>query len=508
MAIDSKRIARNTLFLYARMILTMGVSLYTSRVILEVLGVEDYGLYFTIFSIIGLMSFLTGTLSGGTSRFITFELGTGDLNKLNITFGTAFLTHLMLAGVIVILGETLGLWYANDILKVPETQKSAAIYVYQISVLSTFIGILQVPFVSEVIAHERMNIFAYLGIFEAFSKLGIVYILLYVSYTKIILLAWLNVGVSFIIFSFYLIYTKRNFKEVTWRLKFSKKIFKSMMGFSGWNLLANICNTLGQQGVIMLFNFFFAPVVVAAQAISNQITNAVTQFINNIRQAVNPQIIKLYADQEYNQSMSLTLKSSEYLFYLLLLLGVPVIMVMPKLLSIWLTEVPEYTVAFARLSVVNLIVDNFNAAFYTPMVAANKISKNAIWGSVLCISQFIILWILFHFDLGPLWAKYLGIISTVIFSFIIKPYILYKDVNYSFPALFSCIFNCIKAAIPIILINLLIYFIIPQKYLWQSIVVALSSVLIVIITAYNIVDKAFRLKIKTFVLKKISAKSL
>lgn len=485
------------------MILIMGVTLYTSRVVLEVLGADDYGLYFTIFSVIGMLSFLNGTLSGGTSRFITFELGTGDEERLKTTFSTALSTHLMLSGIILLLGATVGLWYANDVLKVPDGQRSVALWVYLVSVISTIVSILQVPFIAEIIAHERMNVYAYLGIYEALAKLGVVFLLLHTSFVKIVFYAWLQLAVSGSVFLFYVLYNLNHFPEITFKNRFDKNIFKSMMSFSGWNIIANICNTLSQQGVIILFNFFFSPVVVAAQAISNQISQAAGNFVNNIRQAVNPQVIKLYADKQFKESQKLTLKSAEYIFYLLLLIGVPVIMVMPRLLSIWLTEVPEYSVAFARLMIIQLILDNFNSAFYTPMVAANKISKNAIWGSTLCGIQFVMTWLIFKIGGGPLWARYLAILTIIIFSFFIKPYILCKDINYPIKEMLCCIYQCLKAALPIALINAILYFTIPQKSLRDSVLILSLSVLSILSISYLLIGKSFRNKIFIFIKSKI-----
>lgn len=504
MPIDSRKIAKNTIFLYARMLLSMGVSLYTSRVVLKVLGEDDFGLFVTVYSVIGMLSFLTGTLSGGTSRFITFELGKGNLQDLKVTFSTALLTHIFLGVIIIIIGETIGLWYVYDVLKAPEGQRHAVIFLYQLSIVSTVISIIQIPFSADIIAHEKMSMYAYMGIFDVCIRLGIVYLLLNTSFNKLILYGWLLTGVSALVFIIYLIYCKLNFKEIVFKPLFSKTIFKSMLGFSGWNLLANITNTLGRQGVIMLFNYFFSPVVVTAQAISNQISNAASQFTNNIRQAVNPQIIKLYAEGSYEQSADLTLKSAEYIYYLLLMVGVPVILVMPKLLSLWLTEVPEYSVAFARLMVLQLILDNYNASFYVPLMAANKINKNAIIGSLLCGFQFIFTWLLFKFGLGPLWARYCAIFTISIFSFVIKPYLLYNEVKYPIIKILNCLKSFFKITIPVVIINIIIYIAIPQFNLGYSILVASFSILSVLCCSYFIVGENVRKKIHKLVKQRFS----
>ena len=504
MPIEAKRIAKNTFFLYGRMLLVMGVSFYTSRVILEVLGVTDYGLYFTIFSIIGLLSFLNGTLSTSTSRYITFEIGKGVLEDLKKTFSTSLYSHLFLSGIILFLGETIGLWYADRILVVPEGQETAAMIVYQISIFCTLLSIIQVPFSAEIIAHERMNAYAFLGIYEACAKLGIVFILKYVSFNKIILYGILQASVTVSLLIIFIIYNKRNFKEVQFSTPYDKSIFKSMIKFSGWNIIANLCNSLMNQGVVMLFNIFFIPAIVAAQTLANQISLAANQFVTNIRQAINPQIIKLYAEGDKRQSEILTIKSSEYILYLLLFIGVPSILVMPRILDIWLVDVPEMAIAFCRLMILQIILDNFNNAFYVPMLAANKISTNAVLAGVICGIQFFLTWLLFHYGLGPLWARYLGIFSVTILSYFVKPLILVRQVRYSVNMIFKCLGKSLFIMFSIGILSSVLYLIWPQTSLLDSIGVAILSCFMVILVSYFIISSEERSRLHKIILKQYS----
>lgn len=499
MAIEAKRIAKNTVFLYARLILVFCVTLYTSRVVLDKLGVDDYGLYNVVFSVIGLLSFLNGTLSAGTSRFITFDLGRKDKKKLKYTFSTALCTHLLLAGIILFLGETIGIWYVHNIMVCPPERFKAAFIVYQISILITLASIIQVPFTSEIMAHEEMDIYAYIGIYEALAKLVIVFLLIRSPFDKLVFYASLVAVVSISVFLIYIFFCKKKFEEVGFSIRFDKSTFKEILNFSGWNIIANLSNTLMKQGVIMLFNLFFLPVVVAAQAISNQISSALMQFVTNVRQAVNPQVIKLYADGKYEDSKKLTFSSAEYIFDLLLLLGVPCIMVMPSLLDLWLVEVPDYAVAFARLVILQDILGNFSAAFYTPMVAANKIRKNSISSVFLCILQFVLLYVLFKLGCGPLWARYLAILSTALFSFVVKPYILWKDVNYGLHELYACIWHCLKIMLTIIILCIPVYLFIPQDSFINTLLVVLISVVIVIAVALLFMSKKTKEKLFFFI---------
>lgn len=503
MAIDSKRIAKNTIFLYARLILVMGVQLYSSRVILDKLGATDYGLYYVVYSVIGILSFLNGTLSSGTSRFITFELGKGDKYRLRTTFSTTLISHILLAGVILLLGETIGLWYAHNIMVVPEGRMDAAMIVYQISILSTMISILQVPFTSEIMAHENMNVYAYLGIYEACAKLLVVFLIVHTTFDKLAYFAVLQCLVVLSVFLFYIWYSKKRFEEVTFKIHFDKDIFKSILKFSGWNIIANLSNTLMNQGVIMLFNIFFAPVVVAAQAVSNQISAALMQFVNGVRNAINPQVIKSYADERYEDSKRLTLQSAEYVFDLLLLMGLPMIMIMDSFMHLWLVDVPEYAVVFAQLIIVQDILGNFSAAFYTPMVAANKIEKNTYASVVLCLSQFGLMWLLFKTGFGPVWARYLGIIFCCIWSFVVKPYILWHDLNYSWKEMALCIFKSMRTFAVSGIVCFVIYKMIPQTTFMLSIVVAVMTVISVTVISIMFMEKTIRYKILNLIKQKI-----
>jgi len=492
MSIDSKKIARNTVFLYVRLILVMGVTFYSSRVILDKLGASDYGLYYVVYGVIGLLSFLNGTLSSGTSRFITFELGRGDKENLKATFHTVLYAHVLLSLIILIIGETIGLCYAMNILNIPPDRFRAAMIVYQISICSTIISIIQVPFTSEIIAHEDMNVYAYLGIFESLSKLIVVFLLIYTSFDKLIFFAILQLLVAALFFIIYVNYCRNHYDEVSQKGRHSKSILKEVLTFSGWNVIANLSNTLMVQGIILLYNLFFSPIVVAAQAISNQISQALMQFVDNVRKSIEPQVIKLYADEQYSESKKLTFLSAEYVFDLLMFLGIPCILIMPNLLDLWLVEVPEYTVAFARLIVLQNILGNFSAAFYTPMLAANKLSVNSISSFFLCVIQFLVLWILFKCGFGPLWARYLGLIACVMFSFIIKPFVLIHDIGYTIVEIYRCIFRCMLKMCIVSAVSVLLYVLFPQGNIFNTLVVAFSSGFSVIIISFLFMKKIHR----------------
>lgn len=499
---DSKRIAKNTGFLYIRMFIIMAVQLYTSRVVLDKLGADDYGLYNVVGGVVGLLSFLTGTLSIGTSRFITYELGAGDAKKIRSTFVTSFYTHLALSALILLLLETIGLWFFYNHLVIPSERLDAAFWVYQISIFTSVVAITQVPYTSAIMAHEKMDIYAYLSIFEAVAKLLVVYLLVIAPYDKMLFYAILIAIVQILLASFYRFFCIRKFQECKLNLTFDKSIFRKLMGFSGWNITANIAEVLRAQGVIVLINMFFQPAIVAAQAIGNQITNAMMQFINNIRTAVNPQVIKLYASGDYEGSKRLTLKSSLYVFDLLLLLGLPFILLMEPILDLWLKEVPPYTVVFSQCIVASQIIGNFSASFYIPMMAANKIKKNSIAAVVFGFSNFIILYIILKIGGSVMWVQYIYILNSILWSYFIKPYILYKDIDYNIPEMAKCIIATFKVGILSCIIAIPVRLLMDNSII-GCVVILCVTILAVLLSSYIFMYKEDKNKAMFFVINKI-----
>lgn len=500
---DNRRIAKNTMFLYFQMILIMGVSLYTSRVVLDKLGVADYGLYNVVGGVVGMLSFINGTLSIGTMRFVTYELGRNDEKKLTITFNTAFYTHLALALLLAIFLETAGLWYVYNKMVVPEGRFNAVVIAYHISILTSIVSITQVPYTSLIMAHERMGIYAYISIFEAITKLVVVYMLSISTYDRLVVYAILIAIVQVSIAMLYRIYCRKRFIESKLQPTFDKAIFRSMMGFSGWNVLANLSETLSLQGIVVLLNLFFAPYVVAAQAIANQVSGVMMQFVNNFRTAINPQIIKLYASGDRKESKKLTLETTICCFDLVLMIGLPAIVVMDKLMAIWLVDVPPYTVIFTQWIIFRQILGTFNASFYIPMMAANKMKVNSVASALSSIGVFFMLYILFKLGYGPMWIQYVGLISILIFSFIIKPYILYKDIDYSIKEMFYCFWSCAKVALLSILI------ITPMLLLGNSLGESLLKMIIafiaVILSSWMMMDKIIKQKCVALMKNKIKS---
>lgn len=458
MEIDAKRITKNTLFMYFRYILILFVTFYVSRIVLDRLGADDYGLYNVVFGVVGFLSFLNGTLSSSTSRFITYELGRGNVDCLKSTFSTTLSAHVLLACIIIVVGESIGLWYATHIMSIPPERFFVAMIVYQISIITAVISIIQVPFTAVIIAHERMDAYAYIGIYDAFARFMVAFLLSYSTIDNLLLYSVLLLLVVLSVFLMYMTYSFKHFGEVRFNFILDRYILKSVIKFSGWNVLANLSQTFSVQGVILLFNVFFLPVVAAAQAIANQIYTGMFSLASNVTSSINPQIIKLYADEKQEDSRKLTQISAEFIFFLLMVLCVPCIMIMPNLLELWLIDVPEYTVIFARLILFQLVFESFNHVFYTPLLAANKIAINSITAFVICIIQFVALYAVFKSGFPPTWARYFAIIITIVLGIIVKPIILYMYIGYSLKRLYQIIGKCVTAFICSLLINYAISF--------------------------------------------------
>ncbi len=347
-----------------------------------------------------------------------------------------------------------------------------------------------------------MGIYAYISIFEAFSKLLVVYIIVKTSYDKLILYAFLLMLVQFIVAMFYRLYCQHTFVETKLRRVFDKTLFKSLLGFSGWNLTANIVEMLQKQGVIVLINMFFQPAIVAAQAVGNQITNALMEFVNNVRTAVNPQIIKYYASGDYEESKKLTLSSTVYIFDLLLLICIPIMLLMDPILNLWLVKVPPYAAVFAQYILAQQIIGSFSASFYTPMLASGKIKKNSLASVCVGFTQFIILYFVLKLGGDVMWIPYMATLAAFIWSCAVKPYILYKDLNYSISDIGKCYWNCLKVLLPSLAILLPLKYVIHNT-LFNNILILFVSVTVIITFSLVFMEKSTRNKLFTLIYMKV-----
>ena len=377
---SNKRIAKNTLILYLRMIFILCVGLYTSRIVLNTLGVEDYGIYNVVGGFVAFFSFLNGAMATATQRFITFELARGNIERQIITFSTAAIIHFAIAIIIVIAAETAGLWFVCNKLVIPEERFSAAFWVYQFAILTMFVSIISIPYNAAIIAHEKMSAFAYISILDVVLKLVIVLLLTIVSFDKLVFYAALLLGISLLDRLIYGIYCKRHFAEARVKMIFDKNLFREMTNIAGWSLFGNIAGVFYTQGLNVLLNMFFGPAVNAARAIAVTIQGVVTGFVSNFQMALNPQITKSYAVGDLHRMHSLIFASSKYSFFLLLLIALPIMIETQTILTVWLKIVPDHTTWFTRLILCILLIDALSNPL---MISSQAIGRVKIYQSVV-----------------------------------------------------------------------------------------------------------------------------
>ena len=507
---SNKTIAKNTLFLYLRMMFTMIIALFTSRIILQKLGIEDFGIYQTVGGIVSLLSFIQSSLNAGTSRFLTFEIGTGNLKKLKCTFSTALITHLCLSFIVVIIAETIGLWFVCNKLVLSPDRLSAALFAYQMSIITSFISITQVPYGAIIISHERMDVYAYMSIVEVSLKLAIVYLLSITNLDKLKLYSSLLCILQVSTMLYYRFYCAKHYNEAKFNFKFDKKIFKSILSYSSWNLFGHSATALATHGTTILINMFFNPSVVTGRSIANQVNFAANQFIKNFRTASNPQIIKKYAAKDYNSSKNLMINSTKISFYMMLALALPICLVSKTLLRLWLGLVPEYSVTFLQLTIITSLFMVFDASFYVPLYAKGRIKENALIVSAILSLSVITIYFLLKLGYGPETTAWVLLIDNIIISLIIKPILLIKIVGYHWHEILQVFFPCLKVSIVSIPIPIILYFssdILLHNEITSFLVLSTISMLCVVSASWLVgIDNITRNKIIITIKQKFSSK--
>lgn len=418
METDNQRIAKNTLMLYFRMIIMMVIGFFTSRVILKALGISDLGLMNVAGSVVSMFTFLNGTLASGTQRFITFGLGEGDIEKLKSTFSTALTMHLALAIIILILGETIGLWYVNNKLNIPEGRFEAAMWCYQLSILSTFIGIVLVPFNSAIIAHEKMSMYAYMSIYDAAAKLLAAYLIMITPFDRLIFYSTLSFVIALIPTFIYNWYCRKHFEECSIHFGFDREQFKQMASFSGWNVIGCLA-AMGQgTGVDLVINSFCGTAVNGAKSIAGQANGLLNRFVDSFLTAINPQITKSYASGDYDRMSSLVCNGAKYGAYLLLILGIPLFIEIEFVLQIWLGQIPEHTPTFMRIMMIQALFVTLGRPTITAMHATGRMKEVNLTVAVILLLILPVSIILFRLGLSPEAVMMANVIPWAIVPFI------------------------------------------------------------------------------------------
>lgn len=447
----NKRIAKNTLFLYMRTIFVMVVSLFTSRVILNSLGIDDFGLYNVVGGIVSLFSVISSSLSMSISRFTTFALGQKNNSKLEQIFCTSVNILLLFSLFVVIIAEIVGGWFLNNTLNIPEERVVAANWVFQFTIISFVFNLLSVPYNALIIAHEKMSAFAYISILEVSLKLGIAYLIYVSPFDKLIVYGALLALVSFFIRITYMVYCKMKFKEAHYKIIFEKVLIKQMTSFAGWSFMSNIVWVMNTQGINFLINIFFGVAANAARGVSNQVEGAIKKFVTDFTTAINPQITKYYAIGELDSMYELMCRGSKITYFLLMLFALPIMFETPMVLKIWLNVVPDYTVVFFRLSIIGTMIDLLGNSMFIAFQATGKMKRYVLMETILAFFIFPLTWI--SFKLGAS-AEVSYIIFICFYFFVFIARLLLSKKQYGLPS--TMFFNkVILKIIPTTLIAIL-----------------------------------------------------
>lgn len=389
---NNRRIAKNTIFLYFRTILIMLVSLYTSRVVLNELGIEDFGIYNAVGGFVLMFSVLTGALSNAISRFITFGIGKSDKSYIEKVFCTSINILFLLSIIILILCELAGVWFLNNRMNIPIDRMTGAHWVLQCSLITFIINLLSIPYNACIIAYEHMQAFAYISILDAILKLSVVFILPLFGQDKLIVYSILLVFVALIVRLAYSFYCSKHFTECKYKYIYDKEVFRELFSFSGWNFLTNAVSILNSQGVNILMNLYFGVIINSARGIASQVEGAIWQFVSSFTTAINPQITKCYAKNELARMNSLICTGTKFSFFLLLLFVMPILCETQFLLGVWLKNIPDLTVLFVQLSIIGLLINSLGNPGYIACMATGNIKMYAIWISMVGSLAFFLTW--------------------------------------------------------------------------------------------------------------------
>lgn len=428
---SKRRIAKNAILLYFRTLLLLVIGVFTSRITLQALGVDNYGIVNVVSGFVVMFSLISAGLTSSCQRFITFEMGKPDGNIREV-FSSSVYIHLSLGFIILLIAETFGLYFVNHKLNLPSTQYYAIQWVFQCSVIQFLLSIVNIPYNAIIIANERFNVFAYISILEGMLKLCTVIVLLYFPGDKLIIYALLGLASSIIVRLTYQIYTRCKFrKDVRLKRKINKFLVKKIFAFAGWSFIGNTAAICSNQGVNILLNIFFGVVVNAARGISVMIENIITNFVNNFTAALNPQITKAYASTEYEQMHALVEMGVRTTFMLMLIIIIPVEFAATQLLDIWFVTVPDYTVIFVRLTLIIAFISAMGAPFLTVVLATGKIRNYQLIVGLITFLNFPGSYILLKYGLSPVYVYYLAIVNICI-TFIIRLFFVWHHVSLDF----------------------------------------------------------------------------
>lgn len=500
---DTRRIAKNTFLLYIRMAVMLFISLFTSRIILSTLGIDDYGIYNAVGGFVGLFSLMSGALTNAVSRYITFALGKNDIVQMKKVFSTSVNVMLLLSTIVIIVGEILGIWFLTTHLNIPEDRLYATHWVFQCSLATFVINLLSVPYNSTIIAHEKMGAFAYISILQAVFQLIIVYLLYISFFDKLITYSILLLIVGIIIRIIYATYCKRHFEEATYHKIYDKHLIKDMTCFAGWNFLAQGASVLNNQGISILLNVFFGVTVNAARGVAQTIADKATIFASNFIVAINPQITKSYASGDYSAMHELIFKGARYSFYLMLILVLPLCLEIETILNIWLEEVPEHTIVFARWTMCTMLIGTLSSQLIVGLHATGRLKNYMIVVGGIELLCMPLTFLAFKLGASLYYAYYIYFIVYTILLFV-RLYMI-KDLIYLSGKLFirKVILNVLQVTLLSLPAPLSIVYIQTASFIRLIEVCILSFLSILIVVLFVGMEKQERTSIISIIKQKL-----
>lgn len=430
-SVNTNRIAKNTLLLYIRMLLLLVVSLYTSRIILKVLGIDDYGIYNLIAGFVTFLTFISNSLVSAMQRYFNVALGKNDLENYRDVFSMSINILALFSCLMLVLGETIGLWFVMNHLNIPPNRYDASIWVYQFSLLTFIANTLRIPFHASIIAHERMSFYAYISLIEVFLRLGMVYFLMIISGDHLIMYSIIYLFITILVNAIYIIYCRNNFYGCSYKLKKDRELFKDLVNFSGWTLMGQVSVVVKNQGEAIFINRFFSVAVNAAMGMATQVAGALELFVSNFQTAFNPQLIQSYASKNFEIHKKLLFRASKFSYFLLLIMLVPIVTNIDSILYIWLTDVPQYTNYFIVLILISYLFNAISNPFVISLFATGFIKRYQISLGVTFLSGLVIVYLALFFGAEPYSVSIVAIFVQFV-MLVLRLYFTHKHVDFSY----------------------------------------------------------------------------
>lgn len=472
----NRTIARNTIILYFRTLIVLLVSLYSSRILLKNLGVSDYGVYMAVGGVVSMLSVLTGTFANSISRFITYGLGQKDLLKLNNVFITCINVTFLLSAVVLLFCETAGIWFLNNKMSIPEDRFDAANWVLQCSLITFVISLINAPYNACIIAHEKMSIFAVINICETLLRLFVIILIQYVGNDRLISYSIFLVVVSLFVLLFYRTYCHIKFSECKYKKHFDKHEFKKILFFAGWGFSLNASAVFNTQGITLLMNIYHGVAMNAARGVTAQVSNAVNQFVNSFTTAINPQIIKSYAENDLSRVFDLICKGAKYSYFLLFIIVIPLLCEIDTLLSLWLEVIPDTSGELIKLALIGSLITCTGNSGYTACMATGNIKKYSIVITLIGSLDFFLTWLLYALGFPAISTYWVYIIVYFIIQ-IVRLYIMKQLIGFP-PVLFfhKVIKKILGLTLLSPLIPIIIVHILPQSFLRLCVTIICSII--------------------------------